>query len=329
MSAIAKTTQDNYRQLVHTPPEIADEYLRHLEFRQKMIREGRGVTWGVKSVDAKIIPMIPGDLIGIIARPGHGKSTLAAYLAKRKAREIVTAKEAEKCVVYVSTEQPVEEVENYFYAENGTYTVSDLAWGRFDIEDIRRDMMRRIELPMLTIGRSLCRRKRNLPDLTMETIYRAIASIESEFGLTPALVVIDYIQKISLSRYKDRTQQVTEAVMGAKPLAGDIGAPIVMCVQASREVDSYKAKIPHPSDCQHASAIEQESDKLFGIWRPWLTETEYRDQTRSFNGKDLKITPYLFIMKTLKQRWDDAGHVFNLHFDPAAVKLADQELNYQ
>src|SRR5207244_3467099 len=119
-------------------------------------------------------------------------------------------------------------------------------------------------------------------------------------------------------------QQVGEAIAGSKELARDLGCPIVIDVQASRAVDKRQQKIPGASDCQWASAIEQVSDKLLGIWRPCLTEDE--NDTIDVNGHDLVVNQRLFVAKLLKQRMAAAGQIFPLVFAPEFVRLSDIEL---
>lgn len=314
-----------HKKLVFTPSEISTAYVEYAE----KIREHaeNGLTWGVPSMDKAIIPLRPGDVVGIIARPGHGKSTLAAYLAKRTAARIAQENGHKKqCVIFCTFEQTVEECEAFFQC--GTqYNVSDFAWGKVPMDIIKRNAVSRIDLPVWLMGKSLIRR-REAPRMTPDVIYRAIDSIESDYGVKPALVVLDYIQIVPVAHARERIQQVSEAILKSKELAGDIGAPIAVCVQARREVDTYKSKIPTAADCQWASAIEQASDKLLGIWRPCLTEQKVMGEMVKVNGQEVQLTQNLFVAKLLKQRWYSAGHVFLLHFDPAAVKLADLEMRH-
>jgi len=316
----------DHKALVFTPAEISTAYV---EYAEKVKRHAEyGLTWGVPSMDKAIIPLRPGDVIGIIARPGHGKSTLAAYLAKRTAQRIMQENgSGERCVVFCTFEQTVEECEAFFQCGQ-QYNVSDFAWGRVPLDLIKRQAIDRIGLPVWLMGKSLMRRRRT-PRMTPDTIYRAIDSIEADYGVKPALVIIDYIQIVPIDGHaRERIQQVSEAILRSKELAGDIGAPIAVCVQARRDVDSYKSKIPTIADCQHSSAIEQAADKLLGIWRPCLTEKESIGEAVKINGREVTLTQNLFVAKLLKQRWYEAGQVFLLHFDPAAVKLADLELRY-
>lgn len=317
-------------QLIHTPSERSTEYVEHYKKRKAAIESGDAITFGMTEMDRTIIPLLPGDTMGVVARPGHLKSTFCGYMVKRTAKRIVEKMRDDRCVVYVTLEQPVEEIEAYFQA-GGKYTVSDFAWGRVAVDEIMRGAVGSVGLPIITIGRSLERRKRNLPKMTVDVIYDSLRMIETKFSKIPALVVIDYIQKIPLGRFAERTTEVEEAIIGVKALAVDIGAPFLIAIQAARKVDSYKVKLPQKDDCQHASAIEQELDKLLSGWRPWLTEREMRDNPKmplSINGKDVVVKENLFVMALLKQRFEKAGYIYAAYMNPAEVKLGDLELRY-
>lgn len=320
MSAV-KTAPD-YRTLVHTPADLAVEFIDYA----KQIRANPGITWGVPSMDKVMIPMRPGDVVGIIARPGHGKSTMSAYLSRRIGKQIASNGEKGRCVVYVTFEQSVEEIEAMFEidAEAG-YNLNDIAWGRADLDKMIGNSVKRLSLPVVMIGKSQSRRRQTMR-MTVENVYKALASLEDDYGVKPSLVVLDYIQIIPVDSARDRVTQVGEAIVRSKELAIDIGAPIVFCVQANRKVDDYGEKIPGANDCQWASAIEQTADKLIGIWRPVLTEDE--DAVINMNGKEIKITQNLFIARLLKQRMAIAGQTFVLNFAPEFVRLSDMELHH-
>ena len=76
----------DYRVLVHTPAELSGEYIAWAEH----IRSDSGVPFGVPAIDKHVIPMRAGDLVSIIARPGMGKTSLMAYLAREHAQRIMT-----------------------------------------------------------------------------------------------------------------------------------------------------------------------------------------------------------------------------------------------
>lgn len=313
------------RGLVHTPTEVATSYVKYAEALQASILDDTAIRWGVGSMDASIIPMHPGDLVGIIARPGHGKSTLMAYLGQQTARALVAAGRDKECVVYVTFEQSAEEIEAFFQAGRD-YTATDMAWGKVPIDTIRTGAVARIDLPIFTIGEGI-ERGLTVPKMTIDTVYAALESMQKEFDYRPVLILLDYIQLIPVERPTERTAQVNEAIHRAKSLARRVGCPIVVGVQARREVDSRdpERQIPNAADCQWASAIEQTCDKLLAIWRPVLTIDPDETKPIEINGREYSVTQQLLIAKLLKQRFDQAGHKFALHFDPANVRLADIE----
>ncbi|MBK9496840.1 MAG: hypothetical protein IPO08_20505 [Xanthomonadales bacterium] len=316
------STSDDYRSLIHTPADLAVEFIDYA----RKIKSNPGISWGVASMDKVMIPMRPGDVVGVIARPGHGKSTTAAYLARHIGKQLAESGDKDKCVVYVTFEQSIEEIESMFEIDgNSGYDLSDVAWGRADIDAMIRSSVKRLSLPVVLIGKSQSRRKQT-PRMTVDNVYKALASLEVDYGVKPVLVILDYIQIIPVENARDRITQVGEAIVRSKELAIDIGAPILFCVQAGRKVDDYGEKIPTASDCQWASAIEQTADKLIGIWRPVLTED--KDAVLSIEGREVKITQNLFIARLLKQRMAQAGHTFVLNFAPQYVRLSDMEINH-
>lgn len=311
----------DYRRLVHTPLEASTNFVSYAEKRAEL----GGVTWGIEGIDRHITPMHGGDIVALTARPGHGKSSVAAYLARRMGKQIALRGDDKKCAVYVTWEQSVEEIETFFEIGDNGFTASDIAWGRANLDDVKRSAIKRISLPVWIIGKSISRRG-TMPRLTVEAVYRSLETMETDYGVKPELVCMDYIQIIPVEKSADRIQQVNEAVIRAKELAIDLDCPIVICTQAGRQVDKYEIKIPQEGDNQWSSGIEQTIDKDFGLWRPWKTEPhEGKGSTLEINGRVWPNTKNLFIIKNTKQRGEDSGQIFVCHFAPEYVRLTEME----
>jgi replicative DNA helicase len=116
-----------------------------------------------------------------------------------------------------------------------------------------------------------------------------------------------------------------------KELALRIGVPAMAGVQAKREVDFRDEQTPEMGDGQWASSIEQVADKIFGIWRPFVTSSEKSHLNIKYQGQmhQLKITPELAILKMRKQRGDIGQFTWYLHFSPANLKLCEMELQQE
>lgn len=316
--------KEETRVLVHTPADLANEYLEWAEY----IQETPGIPFGVKAIDTKVIPMRPGQLISIIARPGHGKTSLLAYLARQEAECIKNRGAVNKeAVVYVTWEQSAEELEAFFQTD-GQYSISDIAWGRVDLDVVRKQSIKRAGIPIWIIGHGIGRAGKKTPQMTPEIVLAAIETMRQDYGVKPVLMLFDYMQLVPVPHYRDRVQRVTEVPILIKQLALRIGVPAVVGVQASRKVDERKEKIPEINDAQWASSIEQTSDKIFGLWRPSQTEG-LGQHIELFDGKRHEVTERLFILRMLKQRGDIGRYTWALHFQMEYLKLAELEMRYE
>ena len=313
----------NFNILVNTPAELATNYAHWY----RGIVDNPGIQWGIQSVDEKVIPMRPGDLVGLVARPGHGKSSLMAYLARAEAKRIQARGMADKeAVVYVTWESSAEEIETFFTSD-GEYSASDVAWGRVPYDTIMKKLVKRAAFPLWTIGHSIHKAGQPTPRMTLPSVLNCIEYMERDFGIKPTLLLFDYLQLIPVRGAGNRVAQVLEAPPLIKELAMRVGVPAVCGVQASREVDSLNVKIPQPHHCQWGSSIEQAADKLFGLWRPYRTEPPGQEPIEIAPGKFVQITKELLILQMTKQRGEDGRWTWGLHFAPQYLALNEYELD--
>ncbi|HUX31558.1 MAG TPA: Hint domain-containing homing endonuclease, partial [Thiobacillus sp.] len=61
--------QPDYRELVHSPAELAHE---HVQWARRL-NNTPGVPFGIPAIDEHVIPLHPGDMAVFVARPGHAK----------------------------------------------------------------------------------------------------------------------------------------------------------------------------------------------------------------------------------------------------------------
>lgn len=322
--AEVKRRKEQARGLIWTPAQAANSAVKYYEFLQAH----PGITWGIPQIDNNCLPQRPGDVIGLVGRPGGGKSTVMAYLAKHRAEELARAGLYDReCVAYISLEQSVEEMEALFQATEA-HTVSHYMRGQLTLDEVRGHSLSRPGLPVYTIGQSVMER-RDMPRLTFENIYLALMGLEAEFGIKPSLICLDYIQIVPIERAVERMTQVSEAITRSKELAKALACPVVMGVQASRATDEREDKMPTIADCQWASAMEQVADKLYSITRPYLNQN-MRQKGFKFRGQLIypeDVTPEMLLMRKLKERFNPgAGDTYLLTMRPELVRLADREL---
>lgn len=303
---------------LHTPAQSTSNYVRWAEWLQTAPKIDYGCV-----LDKFVIPLHPGDLMAVVARPGHGKSSWMAYMAKRTALKIVERGETQKCVVYVSWEQSVEEIEAFFQSGNG-YTSTDLAWGRVPLDKVKEQSIKRIHLPIWMIGYSMKDADKQKPLMTVQMVYDTIRAIRYDYGYEPILACFDYIQKIPVTGKRTRTEEVTEAIFEAKRLAQDIAVPIIAGVQASRETDRRTTQVPTMADAQWSSAIEQEADKQLSLFRP--SKALDAGEQIEIGGREYTVDDSLLVIKLLKQRFDSGSGVWAVHFEPQTLSVNDYSI---
>ena len=315
------SNQGEIRNLVHTPAEMMTAYLSWAEKAQ----EDPGIPFGVQAIDKRMIPMKPGELVALLGRPGDGKTSVLAYLAKQEAARIVKRQAQDsEAVVYVTWEQSCEELTAFFMA-GSEYSVSDVAWGRVNLDTLRRQVVSGAGNPVWVIGHGISRAGEKTPRMTPDAVLSAIESMQEDFGVRPTLMLFDYLQLIPIPHASRRVDQVTEAPIRIKEVALRVGAPAVVGVQANRSVDQRTVKLAEQNDAQWASSIEQTADKMFSLWRPARTQEMLGGDIQMEDGKRYEVTPTLMVIRMIKQRFEQGRHTWLMYFDPAYLKLAQLE----
>jgi replicative DNA helicase len=314
-------------QFLHSPARALSIAMTEFERRKNALHR---LGWGVDNVDNYLIPMQDGDLVSLLGRPGHSKTTAMIHLAKQASNAIHALQDQgtgfNRIVVYATWETLVEEFIGLLSAQASGQTLEDIARGRADLEKIRDVAVANISNRIYVIGRS--RLQPSYVPITLEIVDYILRDLREQ-GKEPMLVLLDYLQRIpssypSLQAKKNMT--VEDNVGRAKNLGLNHFCPTVMGVQASRDTDDGKGlKFPSMNMAQWSSSIEQDTDKLLAITRPILYMEEGTEIEAS-ESLTIPVTPTLLCMKVLKQRWGKAGKIFYLFFDPATITLGTLEL---
>lgn len=314
-----KNTQD-VGSLFFTQAQMGAAYVEYGEY----IAKTPGIQFHVPSLDAYVIPPRPGQMVVAVARPGQGKTSFAVAFAKKTVDDIIrrNAKESE-LVIYITWDQPMEEIAMMYYAEQGI-SVEDYAWGRLSKAQLVAQASKHVGDPFWAVGVSVT--QTNQADLTFENVFASISQIKSQFGRKPVLVIIDYIQRIYIPRRTERPAMVAEASMQAANLAKDLACPMIVLAQAGRQVDKSDTRIPDLADCQHSSQLEQDATKVYGLMRPAVAmygQTELDVVDSSGHKQKIPITENLMLLKVAKQRMTKAGKIFPLYLNPATLRMED------
>lgn len=320
-------------------PNMSDDYL-YLPSRagQAAIKEvqRRNDTqlrfgWDVDSLDGYLTPMMPGDLCGLIARPGHGKTSSMIHIA-RAANALLSSgiPEAEnRFVVYVTWETLVEEFVVIENAYRTGMSMMDVGRGRVDVDVLEASIANSINQRIAVIGQSLQGTNRRMP--TLEDVDQVLTEMREELGIFPGLLLFDYLQRMPARQPgKDRSQIVSENLERCKDMALAHKVPTVLAIQAKREVDEYKGlRLASMSDGQWTSNIEQTCDKVISITRPaqYMPEGQpIDDASLAEDGEGGYVcTQKSFALRVVKQRWAAAGKTIMTDLDPAACHITEAE----
>ncbi len=288
-------------------------------YKQKMAHPG--ITWGMPSIDDIVLPMRPGDMVVIVARPGHGKTAILSWKARKEAQRILD-EGLEKRGVFVCSWETTAEEYNAYMLSNETATVDRIARATVPYGEMIRLATENAKLPIYFIGRSQFNAGFKTPQMTLDIVESAIEIIYEQYEVRPTMLILDYLQIIPIPGITRKTEQVELVTPWIKRLAQTVAAPALVSAQAARRVDTYDIKIPHKDDCQHSSAIEQVADKIFGLWRPYVTEDFDTEPIEIYPGQHVDpMNENLLIFKMLKQRDAKGVHTWALDFDMKSRKM--------
>lgn len=316
-----RLTRDEQQALelfVNTPSETSSNFVRLAGEVQKY----DGITFGCK-LDSHIIPLRPPKVLGLLGRPGHQKTTLGAFFMKKEATRLALSGLSDKqYVAHISWEQSAEELESLYQKMSG-YGVTDVAWGRVDMNTVIRDSITRPELPVWIFGESMFKASLDTPPMTVDSVYHAIQAIWKERGMLPSALFIDYIQDIPVPEERERYSQVSSAMRKVKRLAIQAGCPIILGIQANQRTDDYKHPIPTMRDAEWSSVIGQKLDTLLALWKPIRSFLPHDKEFIPVGGTEYPNTENLLVVKLLKQRFEKGYGIWALDFDPDAMILKD------
>jgi replicative DNA helicase len=319
----------DYSTLLFTPEEIGALGSQYL--RQRREDKGLGVALGLKSLDDEdkdgnsLLPLMPGELMTILGRPGNGKTSFMVRWARYRADFLRTNKIENKAVVYVTLEQSIEELNAFNVAAEKRISITKMAKGAITDAEwkgcLEEGLNRRFQ-PLWNIGYSSMTDKKQIR-LDADAIAGALALIRDQHKLTIDLVFVDYLQRIPYDRAESKTVGVSDNLDTLKLIAQRARCPMVVGVQAKREVDDQDAPIPGEDDGQWTSNIEQTSDKLLSLVRP----RKYKQDGEKF-GSTMVQGNCQMLISVLKQKLGPANFAKWVFFDPIYNKLDELEMRH-
>lgn len=234
----------------------------------------RGLPTGLLDLDRLTSGLQPGQLWVVGARPGMGKTILAAQFARH------CAFDARQPVLMFSLEMTATELTRRMIAAHQRVPLTRLTSGL--LEDADWTQLARLagapDAPLYID---------DTPGQTLAGIRSTARSVQRTHGL--GLVIVDYLQLIESTgkRTENRQQEVALLSRGLKLLARELSVPVVVAAQLNRGVESRADKTPQMSDLRESGAVEQDADVVLLMHRP-----DYYDKTDRSGEIDVHVAKH-------------------------------------
>lgn len=228
-----------------------------------------GLRCGIRALDEMTGGFSGGDMIVVGGRPSMGKSALAQQIAINVARGL-DADQPAMGVGIVSIEMNEVQIALRALSEETARAHAGIAYRDIrNARDLTEQQMRNV------IGAA--QRLENLPLYVTPPEVRSPGAIMAacrqlvrrfEKAKTRlGLVVIDYMQLMEGSARGNQNERINELSNACKRIARQLGVPVMVLSQLSREVERRDDPRPMLSDLRDSGAIEQDADTVIFPFR--------------------------------------------------------------
>lgn len=193
----------------------------------------------------------PGAVYVVAARPGVGKTVVAAQIATELAKH--------GAVAFSSLEMSAQELVQRFISERAQVHVGHLKNNQLTDHDLGKINSRREALVKLNIAID------DRTSITPGDVRAFVRGLSKRHDVSG--VVVDYLQLMSSDSKFERYAQVTEFSRQMKILAKDFNIPVIVLSQLNRQSESRIDGKPRISDLRESGAIEQDADVVMLLRR--------------------------------------------------------------
>lgn len=229
-----------------------------METNAALLGEAPGVSTGLAALDEVIGSLMPGRAYFLGGRPSMGKTALAATIAFNvaKAGHAVTFASLEM----LDSDLTRRSISQMLRAEGMRVPYFRLERGNVSEAEMRAAIMAAKAHETLPI-RYVTHQHRELSSLAMA--LRAAHRAQKT-----GLIVIDYLQLVTVEGARTTFDRVSAASKAIKALAMDLGCPVLCLSQLSRSVEERDDKRPRLSDLRASGEIEEDADAVIFAFRP-------------------------------------------------------------
>ena len=215
-----------------------------------------GTSTGLNDLDEILSGLQPSTLNIVGARPAMGKTALGLGIATH------VAKTTNKPVLVFSLEMGHNELTQRILSSEAE--IDSMRFRKGDLES--GDWSR--------LGKAIGRLEKvplyldDNPRVTVMEIRAKARRLQSRFGGSIGLILIDYLQLMSSGASAENRQlEVSEISRGLKILARELEVPVVALSQLSRNLESRADKRPMLADLRESGSLEQDADVVMFLYR--------------------------------------------------------------
>ena len=283
-----------------------------------------GLEWGLKEVDRILGPMLPGNLIVLSGATSSGKTSFAHQVGRYNGFEIVKSGLAEQGfnVAYFQHEMTAVQMHARTLAHAAQVHANRIESGRFTEEEFARIVhaARGFEDSRFRIVM--------MPRPDLRTIKAHALRHKRLYGLD--MLIIDHLRFIKWPDPRrglvENVQQITAEMKG---LAMELGIPVLLLAQLTRENQKRDDKRPNLGDLYGGSSIEQDADVVAFIHNEsyWLQRSEPEVDTPEHLQWDRNVREAAGKSEIIlgKRRQGQGADSCTVGFDAAYTRFYDYE----
>ncbi len=265
----------------------------------------KGISTGFTKLDEMTGGLHPGELIILAARPSMGKTAFALNIAWHVATRHF---------------QPVA-IFSLEMSKESLLTRMLCAAARVDSQRFRAGYLNEGERQKLrAAANQMVESPLHIDDSAGASLMDMHAKLRrmAQTGAKPGLVIVDYLQLMSMKgRSENRNQEVSQLSRGMKLLSKEMGCPFLVLSQLSRATETRVGDHrPQLSDLRESGSIEQDADVVGFIFREEVYKRDREDLhgvaelilAKQRNGPIGKVDlVFLHSMTKFENRAEDLG----------------------
>lgn len=241
-----------------TAPEVTDEALGHLFGEREVVP---GIPMGIADLDELTGGMKPGQYIIFAGRPGMGKTTIGAQVARN------TSNAGIPTAVFSLEMGRVEYGQRDASAETGI-PFAAIRDGKVDAEGLERlaeYASRRENVPFILDDN---------PNQTVGEICLKIRKLVKTHGVK--VVVLDYVQICPPDGgwSGNKTEDVARVSQTLRAIARKLDIVLIVLAQLNRESTNRENNRPRVSDLRESGQLEQDAHKIILVHLPFKVDPQ-------------------------------------------------------